>query len=294
MVCYDSHVHRPFPLLLGSLLLLLPDLASTAEHTSAPDLLEPPEEQEEWQGSVGALWMHYPLNCAVWGNEEKRTLQCKHQDNTIDLTIHRSQANPLLHAQGMILGKAIDARAVKKGDILDISGIYGDQTSSLPLTIRGTAQDFTFSGTYDNTPFQGNGSYTSDSLHVSLSFTKTFPITGILDLQRSDDAVEFLPITETGTASTGTGMIPTTLPLLSSGTIEGATQLVIDHVQDTGQALMSFSRILTLVFQALFAVLAVLVLITFGFLLHRLKNQHMSSPQNPPREDHAPPHHGNV
>lgn len=295
-------MHRIFPLLLSGVLLLLPGRASLAE---------PPKEHEEWQGSVGALWIQYPLSCAVWGDEEKRIFQCKQEDNTVDLTIRRSPAVPLLRAQGTILGKTVDVHAVKKGNILEISGAYDTQKSTLPLSTAGTAQDFTFSGIYDNTPFQGKGSYKPDSLHVSLSFTKTFPITGTLDLRRNDGAssslsglAEFSSSTGTGMTLTATEMIPTAngntpelnppaLPLLSSGTIEGATQKVVERVQDTGQALMGFSRLLSLVFQSIFAVLVILVLITFGFLFHHLKKQKPSPPPGSPPSPRAPTHDRN-
>lgn len=275
-------MHRIVPLLLISVFFLLPGRAFT---------LEPPAEYEEWQGSLGALWIQYPLNCSVWGDEEKRVFQCTQEGNTVDLTIHRSLSDPLLQAQGMILGKAIDARAAKKGEILHVSGSYDGQTSSLPLTVGGTAEDFTFRGTYDQTPFQGKGSYKPDSLHISLSFTKTIPITGTLDLRRSDGApssssvsIESSSGTGTGVTITATGMLPPinnappeftppVLPLLSSGTIEGAAQQVVERVQESGQALAGFSRILTLVFQAIFALLVITLLITFVFLLRHLKTQ---------------------
>ncbi|MBI2523605.1 hypothetical protein HYW11_00065, partial [Candidatus Peregrinibacteria bacterium] len=73
-------MHRLFSLLLSSVLFLLPGRAF---------LLEPPAGHEEWQGSVGALWMHYPLSCTVWGNEEKRQLQCKQETHAITFTIRR-------------------------------------------------------------------------------------------------------------------------------------------------------------------------------------------------------------
>lgn len=265
-----------FPLLLSSILLLLPGRAF---------LLEPPAEREEWQGSIGALWIQYPLNCAVWGDEEKRIFQCAQEGNTVDLTIRRSTSDPLLQAQGTILGKAIDARAAKKGEILTVSGNYDGQTSSLPLTVGGTVEDFTFSGTYDKTPFQGKGSYKPDSLHVSLSFTKTIPITGTLDLRRSDGAAESAELLRELSSDTGIPLaagdsaaaLPT-LPLLSSGAIEGATQQVVERVQESGQALAGFSRILTLVFQAIFALLVIALLITFVFLLRHLRKQQQPPP----------------
>lgn len=276
-------------------------------------MADPPKEHEEWQGSIGALWIQYPLDCVVWGNEEQRVFQCTQEDNRVDLTIS-SQTNALLHAQGTILGKTVDARAVKKAKILEVSGTYDSQSPTIPLTIEGTRENFTFGGTYDTTPFQGNGSYKPDSIHVSLSFTKTFPITGTLDLHRSDRTssssafLEFSSGTGATNALTATGMLPISsgstaeipvLPLLSSGSIEGATQHVVAQVQESGQALMGFSRILTLVFQTIFAVLVILVLITFGFLLHRLKNQQMKppppappAPKNfPPNISSPPPHH---
>lgn len=258
-------------------------------------MTEPPEEHEKWQGSIGALWMQYPLNCAVWGDEEKRVFQCEQESNTVDLTIRRSLSDPLLQAQGTILEKTVDARAVKKDGILDVSGSYGGQESSLPLTVGGTAEDFTFGGTYDATSFQGKGSYKPDSLHVSLSFTKTFPITGTLDLRRSDSSssspsapIDFSSGTGTGMVLTDTGMLPSNgttpeftppaLPLLSSGAIEGATQQVVERVQESGQALAGFSRILTLVFQAIFALLVIALLITFVFLLRHLRKQQQPPP----------------
>lgn len=265
-------------------------------------MLQPPAEHEEWQGSVGALWMQYPLDCAVWGNEEKRIFQCKQDVHAIDLTIRRPPADPLLRAQGAILGKTVDARAVKKGYILEISGTYDDQSPALLLSTAGTAQDFTFRGTYDNMPFQGKGSYKPDSLHVSLSFTKTIPITGTLDLRRSDGIassaalpVELSSAMETGTMLTGTELPPATgasaasfptLPLLGSGAIEGASRQVVERVQESGRAIAGFSSILTLVFQTIFAILVIALLITFGFLLRHLKTQQRS----PQGKDAPPPH----
>ncbi len=288
--------HRMFrmvPLLLGSVLLFLPGRAF---------LLEPPAEHEEWQGSIGALWVHYPLRCSVWGDEEKRIFQCAQEGNTVDLTVHHSLSDPLLQAQGTILGKTVDARAAKKGETLTVSGNYDGQTSSIPITIGGTAEDFTFHGTYDQTPFQGKGSYKPDSLHVSLSFTKTIPITGTLDLRRSDGIASSaaLPVepssaTETGTMLTGTGILPATgasaasfptLPLLSSGAIEGASRQVVERVQESGRAIAGFSRILSLVLQAIFALLVIALLITFVFLLRHLKTQQRGQQS----KDHPPPH----
>ncbi|MBI2524267.1 hypothetical protein HYW11_03630 [Candidatus Peregrinibacteria bacterium] len=269
-------MHRVFPLLLSGILLLLPGRA----------FLMPPAKREEWRGSIGALWMQYPLACVVFG-EEQRLFRCTQEGNTVDLTIH-PPISALLHAQGTILGKTVDARAVKNGEILTVSGNYDGQTSSIPLTVGGTAENFTFSGTYDNTPFQGKGSYKPDSILVSLSFTKTFPITGTLEIHRSDATsslpgfVEFSSRTGTGTTLSGTGILPTpsgtlsaisALPLLSSGTLEGTTKRVVERVQESGQSLMGFSRILTPVFQTIFAILVIFVLITFGFLLHHLKKQ---------------------
>ncbi|MBI2117418.1 hypothetical protein HYT95_00830 [Candidatus Peregrinibacteria bacterium] len=261
-------MRSPLLPLLSSLLFFSPLTSHTyaAEDVSSQEILQPPAEHEEWQGSIGALWMHYPLSCAVWGNEEKRMFQCAQEGNTVALTIHHSLSDPLLQAQGTILGKTVDARAAKKGEILTVSGNYDGQTSSLPLTVGGTAEDFTFRGAYDNTPFQGKGSYKPASMHVSLSFTKTFPITGTLDLRRSDGTssslsglVEFSSSAGTGTTLSGTGIPPT-----PSGTLSEISAL---------PSLMGFSRILTLVFQTIFAILVILVLITFGFLLRHLKKR---------------------
>lgn len=283
--------------------------AHTAEHGFSEKITEPPEQHEEWQGSIGALWVQYPLDCAVWEEQGKRTFHCHRDGDTVNLTIHPS-SDPLLSLQGMVLGKMAEARAVQKGDLLDVSGTYDDQTSSLPLTIDGTAETFTFSGSYDGTPFQGKGSYLRDSLTVSLSLTKTFPVTGTLTLHRSDGTlpsslsplIESPPSTATGTlpppASNLPTFVPPVLPLLSSGTIEGATQRVVEQVQESGQALTKFSHVLTLVFQAIFAVLVLFVLLTFGFLLHRLKSQQTKSPppaspaphNTLPSKDSPPPH----
>lgn len=307
---------RAFSLILSSLLFLFstPNRIHTAEAAASQKILEPPEEHEEWRGSIGALWIQYPLECAVWDEEEKRTIHCHRDGDIVNLTISPSQ-DPLLYMHGMILGKTVEALAVKKGNILEVSGAYDIQKSTLSLTTEGAAQDFTFRGTYDNTPFQGKGSYKPDSVDVSLSFTKTFPITGTLEIHRvvhspssSSGLVEFSSSAGTGITLTATGVPPATsdglagipaFPLLSSGTIEGATQQVFERVQDTGQAFTSFSRILTLVFQTMFAVLVVLVLITFGFLLRHLKKQQSSPPlssppsslQNPHSKDPTPPHH---
>ncbi|OGJ57062.1 hypothetical protein A3H22_03835 [Candidatus Peribacteria bacterium RIFCSPLOWO2_12_FULL_55_15] len=277
-------------LLLSSLLFFhAPSRTHATENASSQNILEPPEEHEQWQGSVEALGIQFPLSCAVWGNEEKRIFQCKQEDNTVDLTIHSSQTDPLLSVHSRILEKTADAHAVKNGEILEVSGTYDDQASSLPLTIGGTAQDFTFSGVHNTTSFQGNGSYKPDSLRVSISFSQNFPITGILDLHRSNGE-EMKPFHNTGIGTTSTGnvpeLIPPVLPLLNSGTIEVATRRAIDHVQDSGQTLTSFSRILSLVFQTIFAILVILILITFVFLFRHIKMQQRS----PQGKDQPPPH----
>lgn len=273
-------MRRTFPLLLTSLLLFLPTRAFP--HDAAL-------EHEEWQGSIGALWIHYPLDCAVRENEEERVFQCTQEGNTIDLTVRHTPSGPLLRAQGTILGKAVNAEATRKGEVLTVSGSYDGQAASLPLAIGGTAEDFTFSGTFDATPFQGKGSSTRDSLHISLSFTKTIPITGTLDLRRSDGATASSAASAVLPFDAGTGMMLSgteqpstnddsamtlpTLPLFSSGTVEGATQNVIGRVQESGRAIAGFSRILTLVFQAIFALLVIALLVTFVFLLRHLRKQ---------------------
>lgn len=277
-------MHRIVPLVvLSSFFLLLPGHAFVAE---------PPKDHEKWHGSLGALWIDYPFDCAVWNDKKKRIFQCHDADNVVNLTINPS-ADPLLSVQGTILQRIGEARAVQQGNTLTISGTYDDQSPALPITIGGSAEDFTFHGTYDTTPFQGKGSYKPNSLHVSLSFTKYFPITGTLDLRRTDNAlpssssssepVAFSTNTETGMilSATGTPLVTSgstmdispPVTLLSSGTIEMATQRAIVTLQDSGQALMGFSRVLTLIFQTIFAVLVIFLLITFGFLLHQMKDQ---------------------
>lgn len=278
-------MRRAFPLFLFIPLLLLPGRAFL--HDAAL-------EHEEWQGSIGALWVQYPLNCVVLDDEEKRVFQCRQEGNTIDLTIRHSPSGHLLRAQGTILGKTVNAEATKTGELLTVSGSYDGQAASLPLAIGGAAEDFTFSGTFDATPFQGRGSYKQESLHISLSFTKTIPITGTLDLRRSDggtaasiDPVALPPDAGTGLLLSGTeappadgisALTPPPFPLFSSGTVEGAAQNVIERVQESGRAVAGFSRILTLVFQAIFAVLVLALLVTFVFLLRKLRKQ----PPQPP------------
>lgn len=278
-LCYHDVMRRAPPLLLTTLLLLLPGRAYL--HDTAT-------EHEEWRGSIGALWLHYPLDCAVREDEEERVFQCTQEGNALDLTVRHSPSGPLLRARGTILGKAINAEATRKGEVLTVSGSYDGQAASLPLAIGGTAEDFSYSGTFDATPFQGRGSYQQDSLHVSLSFTKTIPITGTLDLRRSDgsasstDPAMISPDAGTGTPPAGTEAPPAagdsamtlpSLPLFSSGTVEGATQNVIGRVQESGRAIAGFSRVLTLVFQTIFAVLVLALLIIFVFLLRKLRKQ---------------------
>lgn len=276
---------RAFPLVLGSVLLLLPVSAF---------MTEPPQDHEEWRGSLGALWMHYPFDCTVWNEGQRQLFACHDDSNTVTLTINPPSTDPFLSLEGTVLGKTGKVRAIKQGNTLTLSGMYDDQYQSLPLTVEGTAKNFTFSGAHEGTPFQGKGSSTQDALTLSLSFVHYIPLTGTLELRRTDSpadlpssstttSIALAPPRGTGTALSATGTTPPSLdlasdlpppfPILSSGTIERAAQDVIDRLEDSGQSFSRFSRFLTLVLQTIFAALAVLLLVTFGFLLHHLKNQ---------------------
>lgn len=272
-------MHRTLPLVICGLLLLLPGSASLAE---------PPKDHEEWHGSLGALWMHYPFDCAVWNEGERRLFACHNNSNAVTLTINPPSADPFLLLEGTVLGKTGKVRATKEGNTLTITGVYDDQSQSLPLTVEGNAEHFTFSGAHEGTPFQGKGSSTQNTLTLSLSFVHYVPLTGTLEIRRVDAPAD-LPSSSATTSIAlalapprGTGAapsldlasdLPPPFPILSSGTIERATQGVIDRLEDSGQSFARFSRALTLVLQTIFAALAILLLVTFGFLLHHMKNQ---------------------
>lgn len=280
----------PVLLLLATIALVVPSRAlAHALPGGSPlssSLPRPPEEHEEWEGKIQALWMSYPITCDVWGSDP-RSFLCTANDNVLLAALH--QENKTLRLNGRVLNEDINVLFFKKGNTFLMKGEQGGTPITEGITVEGTLAQFTVHWTHGEYPLEFQGTYGESAVSVSGRLLKPFPIDATFTLARLPPLEPTLPLS--GTSSAILTESGTTTPTLSAENIRESAENIANGIVQKGEGVTRVSRVITLVLQGIFGILALLTLVAFGILVSRMRH-HPPQPPPPPTIHHTPGMHG--